>query len=458
MNAPIPEERILPTLNNDGSRRWIRPKQFRGRYYWWRFATAWALVALFVSLPLVQVGGKPAILLDVPLRRFHLFGATYLPTDGVLLMLLLLSVLVAVFLLTAVAGRVWCGWGCPQTVYMEFLFRPLEQLLEGSRGSQLRLDREGPNARRVIKWAVFLVLSVVVGNIFLAYFVGVERLSAWVTQSPLEHPTPFAVMAVASGLAFFDFSFFREQMCTIVCPYARLQSVLLDRRSLVVGYDRKRGEPRRQGKRRAEGDCIDCKACVVTCPTGIDIRDGLQLECVACTQCMDACDKMMKKVNKPTGLIRYTSQVGDLHKSNLLRPRVLAYAGLLSVVFGALVWLSTDQASANVTVLRGVGAPFVVQEQIVRNQLRVKVHNRGSQAKSYHLELVGAGSSELVAPENPLNVAAGQQLTTTVFVLTAVDDFESGVRPVEIRVVADGDFEVLVPYKLLGPRIQQQEM
>ena len=215
-------ERVLPTLNEDGSRRWIRPRLVRGRFYRARFATAWFLITTFAGLPFLRIGGKPAVLLDVVHRQFTLFGRTFLPTDGALLMLLLLSIFVGVILATALLGRAWCGWGCPQTVYMEFLFRPIERLFEGG-PRRPRRGAEPSLLRRTAKYAVFLVASAVVGNVFLSYFVGVETLSVWMSRSPAEHRSAFAVMAVTTALVFLDFAYFREQMCTVVCPYARLQ-------------------------------------------------------------------------------------------------------------------------------------------------------------------------------------------------------------------------------------------
>lgn len=461
MAGPIPApERVLPTLNADGSRRRIRPKLYAGRYHRRRLLTAWALIALFVALPLLRMGGKPLILLDVAAREFTFFGRTFFATDGVLLMLLMLSIFLTVIWLTALVGRAWCGWACPQTVYMEYVFRPIERLIEGDRTAQLKLDEHGPNGRRVAKWIVFAVLSVVVGNVFLSYFVGVDRLARWVTQNPAEHPAAFGVMAVTAGLVFFDFAYFREQMCTVVCPYARLQSVLLDKRSLIVGYDALRGEPRSHGKpTKTSGDCIDCNACVVSCPTGIDIREGLQLECIACTQCADACDAIMLRIGKPPGLVGYGSQerfeTGRAH--GLLRPRVLAYPLLIVVAIGALVMLGGSQPSADVTVLRGIGAPWVVQGDHVQNQLRIKVENRGAEARDYAIELSGVDDGRLIAPENPLHVAAGRHETTTIFVLAPTASFTDGKRAIGIRVHDGHDYDRTAPYQLLGPWRAQAE-
>ena len=309
-NAPTAEGRVLSTLNPDGSRRLIRPKLSKGRFYRRRLVVAWALVGAFVLIPILKMGGKPLLLLDIPRREFTFFGTTFLPTDTFLLMLLLFGIFVGIFLLTALLGRVWCGWACPQTVYMEYFYRPLERWIEGGRARQLALDAAGPDARRVLKQVVFFAVSALLANTFLAYFVGWDQLISWMTSSPADHPAAFAVMLGTTLLMFLDFAWFREQTCIVACPYGRFQSVLLDRRSLIVGYDAGRGEPRapwRRGEERTAGDCLDCRLCVSTCPTGIDIRDGLQMECIACTQCIDACDEVMDRVGLSRGLVRYTS-------------------------------------------------------------------------------------------------------------------------------------------------------
>lgn len=454
MSAPVSSHRVLPTLNSDGTRRLIRPRLYPGPKWRGRRITAWALMAVFVLLPWIRLGGRPLVFLDVARREFTLFGRTFLATDGVLLMLLMLAIFVAVVLVTALVGRAWCGWACPQTVYMEFLYRPIERLFEGPRERQLELDRRGPNLRRFAKNGVFLLLSMLLGNAFLSYFVGTDALVRWVTQSPIEHPGPFLVMAAVSALTFFDFAFFREQMCTVVCPYARLQSVLLDRRSLIVGYDVRRGEPRGKGKPKPGfGDCIDCSACVTACPTGIDIRQGLQLECIACAQCADACDAIMYRIKKPAGLIRYAAQqsLETGQPTRILRPRVAAYAGLLGVLLVALVATARTRQGAEVTVLRGIGAPFTMQAGLSVNQIRVKVHNRTDGPRRYRIELLDAANARMIAPENPLDVGANEQRSTSLFVMVAPRLLPNGERTVSFR-VSDGEgFSQLLPYRLLGP-------
>jgi cytochrome c oxidase accessory protein FixG len=453
----------LPTLNQDGSRRRIRPKLYDGEIYRRRRQLAYGLLLTFVALPFIHVGGRPVVLLDVAERRFTLFGGTFLATDGVLLMLALLGIFVGVLLLTALLGRAFCGWGCPQTVYMEFVFRPIERLFEGDRNSQLRLDRKGGGSRRALKNVVFLLLAIAVANVFLAYFVGVKTLSIWMTSAPSAHPVGFAVMGVTSALVFFDFAYFREQMCTVVCPYARLQAALIDRDSLIIGYQLGRGEPRHKGKSRAgDGDCVDCSACVVACPTGIDIRDGLQLECIACGQCIDACNTIMPKVGKPLDLIRYASQSTLLGGARrILRPRVAAYSALVLLLLSALIVSGTTRQAVDVTVLRGIGAPFTFAGESVQNQLRVKLEDHTGEAAGHHIQVLVASPSGPVAletvgaraimPENPLELPAFGHKTTTLFVLSPRSVFQAGTLPIIVRVTPEAGESQDVPYRLLGP-------
>ena len=455
--------RVLPTLNADGSRRRIRPKLYPGELYRRRRFVAYGLILTFVLLPFIHVGDRPLVLLDLTGRHFTLLGSTFFATDGVLLMLLLLAIFVGILLLTALLGRAFCGWGCPQTVYMEFLFRPLERFFEGDRNAQLRLDRKGASGRRVLKNLLFFVLSVALANVFLSYFVGVRTLATWMTSPPMAHPVGFAVMGVTSALVFFDFAYFREQMCTVICPYARLQSALLDRDSLVIGYQASRGEPRHRGKSRAgDGDCVDCSACVVACPTGIDIRDGLQLECIACGQCIDACNTIMPKVGKPPELIRYASQrtLGG-GPPRILRPRVVAYSVLVASLLAALVLLGLRRPEVEVTVLRGLGAPFSLVGDDVQSSLRVKLDDHGGQAGRHQLEVLLPGKPGPVAlgqvgarsiiPINPVVVPPLGHTTVSLFVVAPRSAFHHGTLPIVLRITPDYGPSRDLPYRLLGP-------
>lgn len=460
--APEAKEQVLSTLNRDGSRRWIRPRPSRGRYYSRRLVLGWFLILVFTAVPYIKVGGKSLMLLDIAGREFTLVGKTFLATDTLLLMLLLVSLLITIFLLTAIFGRVWCGWACPQTVYMEFLFRPLERLIEGRRPRQLKLDREGADWRRIVKNVIFILPSLYLAHTFLAYFVGVDRLVQWVQGSPIDHPTAFLVMALTTLAMVADFGYFREQVCLVACPYGRFQSALLDRKSLIVGYDHGRGEPRGKLKKTdtdiergasKRGDCIDCKMCVTTCPTGIDIRDGLQMECVNCAQCIDACDGVMDRVGRPRGLIRYSSQEElEGGRRGFLRPRVVLYPLVLGVTLTLFIVSLVTRKNAAVTILRATDSPYTkLVSGEVSNRIRVKVANRDSKEHRYRISVEGLREVHLRTAQNPLAVLPGKTEVAGLFVLAPPSLFVKGRRTIRLK-ISDGEgFSVTRTFLLLGP-------
>lgn len=471
-------EQVLATLRKDGTRRWIRPRPSNGRFLTGRRLVAYGLMAIFLALPHITIGDKPAILIDLLKRQFTILGTTFAPTDTHLLFLLILGGLLGVFLITALFGRVWCGWACPQTVYMEFLFRPLDRLFEGSYQQQAKLDRQGGGVRRLAKNVVIVLISAFLAHTFLAYFVGWSQLMTYVTSSPTEHPTAFLVVIGVSLAMAFDFGWFREQTCLVACPYGRFQSVLLDRASLIVGYDRIRGEPRGKLKKKKKarplpvavgvveepavpetapvGDCIDCKACVTTCPTGIDIREGLQLECIGCAQCIDACDAIMERVGKPTGLVRYgaRSELEEGQPSKALRPRVVVYTLAMLLVMGTLGFSLIGRESANVKALRGIGRPYAtLPSGEISNQLRIKIHNQSDQVRSYTLRLVTPAGAELVVPENPIAITPRELRESNLFVVLPAASFaETGEVPCTLEISDGVDFTHTVKVTLLGPK------
>jgi cytochrome c oxidase accessory protein FixG len=461
-----PEE-VLSTMNADGSRNWIYPTPSKGYFYYWRLVVGWVLIAVFVALPIVQIGGKPAVFLDVLRREFTFFGVTFYPTDTFLLMLLGIGTLVSVILFTALLGRVWCGWACPQTVYLEFVYRPVERWIEGSEHVRKRRD-DGPWTldkawRKGAKWAVYAAFSLVLAHTFVAYFAGWENLLVWMQGSPTDHWGYFVMMAGTTGLILFDFGFFREQMCTITCPYARFQSVLLDPDSLIVSYDEERGEPRGRGRDRTGlGDCVDCYACVRTCPTGIDIRDGLQMECVACTQCIDACDDIMEKVGFEPGLIRYSSEREDAGETRrFVRPRTVLYGLLLTVVASVFVVALTTRGSYDVNVGRAVGEPFMVlPDETVANRIRVRVRNQTPTEAQFTIAVTEPSGAEVkVVGVSPVVVPPEEMIRTEAWIVVPPGVFDGDAQTATqtdtptatIRIeFADGT-EYVKQFPLLGP-------
>ena len=464
-----PDE-ILSTLRADGTRRWLYPVPSKGRYWRRRLALGWALVAFFVSLPIVRVRGKPAVLLDLAAREFTFFGFTFYPTDTFLLLLVGIAALVGIALVTALLGRVWCGWACPQTVYLEFFFRPVERFFEGAEHVRARRDA-GPWTldkawRKAGKWAVYVAAAALLAHTFTAYFVGWDRLVTWMTGPPTEHWPYFVLAALTTGLVLFDFGYFREQMCTLACPYGRFQSILLDPHSMIVSYDPTRGEPRAKrgkkaiaeeqaGLRPPLGDCVDCGACVRTCPTGIDIREGLQMECVACTQCVDACDSIMDAVGLPRGLIRYTSERAlEGEPTRPVRGRTVAYGLLLAAVAALFTVALTTRHAYDVEVGRAVGEPFVVlADGQVANRVRVRVRNQTATATAFRVSLaVPEGGVVRLGAAQPVRVEPREMVRVEGFTVVPRAAFGGDAQTAAVvrLTFEDGSVED-VPFTLLGP-------
>ena len=386
----------LASVARDGRRKWIYARQPSGRFYRARTVVSWFLLAFLFSAPFVDIGGQPLMMLNVLERRFVLFGMLFRPQDFHLVVLVALTVLVTLALSTVTIGRVWCGWLCPQTVFMEMLFRKLEYLLEGSAEQQLRRNRGPWTRERLVrtglKHAVFFGLSFVIANVFLAWIIGRHELAAIVTDPPVEHLAGLTAIVVFSFVFYMVFARFREQACVLACPYGRVMSSLIDARTVTVTYDRLRGEPRSRllrgsGAPQAAGDCIDCHQCVTVCPTGIDIRDGIQLECVNCTACIDACDAVMTRISRPTGLIRLTSEAALHQRQRWLTARSAGYGAVWLLLVAAVVVAIASRPDLDVLILRSPGTVYTaVQGGGLANFYDVQVLNNTPQAAGFTIE------------------------------------------------------------------------
>lgn len=386
----------IATVDEEGGRNWVYPKKPSGRFFRWRTWVSWLLLAFLFLAPFIQINDEQLLLFNVLERKFVLFGITFWPQDFHLFVLLMIASVVFIFLFTAVYGRIFCGWICPQTIFMEMVFRKIEYLIEGDAHQQRALHAApwttGKILKKVSKQMVFFGISFLISNLFLAYIIGMDELLQIITSPPSAHLTGFVAILLFSGAFYFVFSWFREQVCTLVCPYGRLQGVLLDESSVVISYDFVRGEPREKFRKNVErkaGDCVDCHQCVVVCPTGIDIRNGTQLECINCTACIDACDNVMDKVGLPRGLIRYASHnaiaSGD---KKIFTVRVIAYTVVLAIIIGALVFLFASRGDVETTILRAPGTLYLQPEEgTIRNLFTAKIINKSREELPIQFEL-----------------------------------------------------------------------
>jgi cytochrome c oxidase accessory protein FixG len=376
-----PDLDSLSCIDADGSRIKIHTADVRGRYQRRKWALWAVLVVVYLALPWMEVAGKPAVLIDIARRHFYLFGHTFNAQDFWLAFFVVSGIGFSLIVVSALWGRVWCGFACPQTVFLEGVFRRVERLFEGSAARRKRLDTAAFSlekaARRTGKYAAYLALSLLLAHTLLGYFMPVREVVQAITQSPATHPTAFVFVAALTGIVFLNFAWFREQLCIVVCPYGRLQSVLYDRDTVNVGYDRQRGEPRGKHGAGTSGDCIDCFRCVAVCPTAIDIRNGTQLECVGCANCIDACDEVMDKLGRPRGLVRYDSQRGlEGGGRRFWRPRVALYAGLLVLGIGVFGFSASRRAAFEADVLRVQGSAYTLAGDAVTNAFVVHLVNK----------------------------------------------------------------------------------
>lgn len=388
------ENETQPTIGEGGRRNWIYAREITGFFTKRRNLVAWILLAVYLGVPWLRWDGVPLLQVDVFARRLLLLGNYYYAQDIRLFLPGFLAFIVFVFLFTAKWGRVWCGWACPQTVFLQFVFAPIEKMIEGK--SFVRKARDGKGFswdklwRKALKHVVFFIVAALIGNTALAYFWGRDNVLWALSNSPSVNPAGFAFVSAFTLVFYWVFAYFKEQACVIVCPYAKLQSVLLDERSLIVGYDAKRGEQRGRGaKREGLGDCVDCRQCIAVCPTGIDIRKGVQLECLHCTRCIDACDDIMTAWKKPSGLIRYAS-LSELsgHAVRSVRKRLLVYGALMTVLAAISAWLVFTRPEVSIDALRQGREPYVMLgADSVVNTYTLNLRNKGRHRRELGIQL-----------------------------------------------------------------------
>lgn len=418
----------ISTINKEGKREWIYPKKPKGKLYNYRTLVSYIFLAIFFLLPWIKINGHPFMMLNVIERKFVLMGIAFFPQDFFLFVLAMITFVVFIALFTALFGRLWCGWACPQTVFMEMVFRKIEYWIEGDYMQQKALNVQAPNPqkslKKLAKHGIFFFISFIISNTFLAYIIGIDEWKQIAFANPSEHTGGLIAILLFTGVFYGVYARFREQVCLVVCPYGRLQGVLLDPNSVVIGYDYGRGEPRgklHKGAERTNGDCIDCHQCVSVCPTGIDIRNGTQLECINCTACIDACNSIMDKINKPHGLIRYTSENAIKNKEKFkVTPRIIGYSIVLFVLLSTLITLLAMRSDVETTILRTPG--MLYQKQ-----------GADSISNLYNIQLVNKTFKEI-----PVSVKAYSQYGTIKWI-------GNGITKIDEQGIADGEFFLIMP-------------
>jgi len=439
----------IATINEEGKRNWIFPKQPRGAFYQKRTLVSVFLLAVLFGMPFIRVHGDPFMLINVLERKFILFGIVFWPQDFHLFFLAMITGIVFIVLFTVVYGRIFCGWICPQTIFMEMVFRRIEYWIDGDRGQQIRLKKMGWTGekirKRVLKHSIFVLISMLISHTFLSYILSTDVVYEYITAGPSEHMGLFTAMLVFTGMFYFVFSWFREQVCLVACPYGRLQGVMLDRKSIVVAYDYKRGENRGKWRKNEDrtsadkGDCIDCGACVDVCPTGIDIRNGTQLECVNCTACIDACDVVMDRVGLEPGLIRYASEEnivdGVKPKATV---RSIAYTAVLVLLVGLTSAFLLNRSDVETTFLRVPGQVYqTADDGRIYNLYNFKIVNKTSDSLHVNFALLShEGEIKLVGFQEGIGIAKGTFAEGVAFVYIQPDQLDGAKTRLRLGVVS----------------------
>lgn len=452
----------ISTVDQKGKRIWVYPKKPAGKFHNYRLYVSIFLLALLFMAPLIKVNGQPLLLFNFFERKFIIFGAAFWPQDFYLFVIATIAFFVFIILFTVVFGRVWCGWACPQTIFMEMVFRKIEYWIEGDAHKQRKLDKQDWNGEKIrkktIKHVLFFLIAILISHTLMAYLISFDQVKEIVQQAPSENLAGFIGLVVFTGLFYFNFAFFREQACTTVCPYGRLQGVLLGKDSIVVAYDWKRGEPRgklKKGKiQEGNGDCIACKMCVHVCPTGIDIKNGTQLECVNCTACIDACDDIMTKVNRPKGLIRYASHNGiEEGQKALFTPRVAGYSGLLALLIGVLVFMMSTRSDVEATVMRVPGMLFQEQpNDMISNLYNIQFINKTFDDINLELRLKEyEGGVIRKVGETDLHLPASSNEEGVFFIELPKSSIQNAKTSLTIQLVAGEEILDEVKTNFLGP-------
>ena len=448
-------------LDKKGKRIWLHPKKPKGKFHRARVIVSIFLIAFLFITPFIKINDEPLLLFDIFNRKFIIFGLIFWPQDLFIFALGFLAFVVFVVLFTAIYGRIFCGWICPQTIFLEMVFRKIEYWIEGDSHQQIKLKKAPWTTEKILKktfkQSIFLFISFLIGNVLLSYIVGIDKLYQLIADTPAAHPGEFTAILGFTGLFYFIFAWFREQACTFVCPYARLQSVLLDNNTIVVAYDFKRGEERKPLKQRDDnknyGDCIDCKNCVRVCPTGIDIRNGTQLECVNCTACIDACDEVMVKINKPKKLIKYASfnQINNNQKFKLT-PRIILYSVLLLILISVVGALIASRSNIDTNILRAQGAlPQQLPDGNIVNLYTMKVLNKTHQTIPIELKLENlSGNLEIIGTEK-LIVNPGKLTETSLLLKIPKQQLKPYSNKIKIGVYSNGKYINSVETTFLNP-------